>query len=919
LLSILIHSGSAHAGHYFCYVRDSFVHPPDAPSSSEQSSSASSASPDSSGWLLFNDSTVTSITQEQLDIILGADSPPPSGPSTDKKTATQPVVPSANNAYMLIYRLISPVNLHDLSALDHLPADLLSEIQRENAIYQEQKAKYDYERAFLHLALSPALVGVSQSLDTKPAIGGGTSASQSEIAKNKVFRVHETATLEQLTSMVYHDYFPQETGDASGSPPRREDVRLRVYDSIKGTLLSPMVLFAKSVLEQHELYVPTDDKPLTVDESTLAVGQHEMEEATTLVSLPETTLKRIFHLEVKASHEKFSLLGSGQGIDLTLEVCLYRRPSTSAASEGESKPGDGQQALSPPYPIQIRSNQTLEQMLDAISGLLSVQETSHWPSIVSHEDLVSHVVLVKHDISSGLARVLYPPNPARTTSAVKLSSALSMFLTNNDRLYVDYDPSFQQQQQVTQSTAQTSLPSPQVTNLMEYFEGIYNEITLQYTHLTTEDTPSPSSSSLLPRRELCVDRRSSLASVKQKIASLLNLSLDSFILLRGVDGDKDPQLEMKNLNLSIAESGLQDGGYLRLSYGAPLAHGDYRINLLQKTLTPLDQQIAQGGYQPQHQSFVSLGTTIIHADQTIASFKGWCQETFFSAQASAPSAIRVQFTQLVDGPSIPLAAAEEGEQGVGAVMTYKPVYVLSDAKTFKECLGNNLKDGITLTLTTEVQEATYDDTKDLLIALWEWVTVWPRDETNEATMLLYHDEVIVPQEMTFQQLKQTLWTNHIAASSDQQQSGNEDAQGKVEQQKGKKDIFFAKPFTWQLKDLKNLPTLKWKNQPEEMTATLSGPPYRLRNTPQSGSAALLFHHCSQEEFEENIRMSEGNQASDGGTGARPERPLESSFRLYSMTEQTARKREEEKADTERRQLIEEKLRLIQTNLVQNAK
>jgi hypothetical protein len=884
------------------------VHPP-----SESSSSPSSAIPssESSGWLLFNDSTVTSITQEQLEIILGVNSPPSAsssgggGPSTDKKSS-QPVVPSANNAYMLIYRLVSPVNLHDTalsSALDLLPPSLVKEIHSENALYQEQKAKYDYERAFLHLALSPVLVGVTQPNETPKS----DSQTVATTTKNKVFRVHETSTLEELTSMVYRDYFPPPRVDSdstvSTTPPllpRREDVRLRVYDSIKGTLLSPMALFSKCLLEQHSLYVPTDDKPLLVDETTLSVSQQEMESATTLMSLPETTLKRIFHLEVKAPHETFSVLGSGQGIDLTLEVCLYRPAATSEETR------DGHHSLSQAHPLHIRSNHTLEHLLDAMSALLSLQETSHWPVSSSHDDLVSHVVIVKHDISSGLARAIYPSSSPK--SPVKLSSTLSMFLTNNDRLYVDYDASFHQQ--LAQTTATSS---PSRVSLMEYFEGIFNEITLQYTNLNKDDSlPSPA---LLPRREIRVDRRSSLASVKEKIATLLNQSLDSFILLRGVDGDKDPHLEIKNLSLSVAESGLQDGSYLRLSVGTPLAHGDYRINLLRKTVTRLEQQIAEGGYRSRHQSFESLGSTIVHADQTVSSFKLWCQETyFFSPQTIGqphPPPLRLQFTQLVDGPSTPLVAVEGEEKiEVDELVTYKPVYVLSDSKTFKECLGNSLKDGITLTLTTGVHEETYNDSKDLLISLWEWITVWPREEkTTESMLLLYHDEVVVPQAMTFLELKETLQRNHIVASHPE------------EQERGvKKEIYFAKPFTWQLKDLKNLPTLKWKNQPEELTATLSGAPYRLRNTPQSGSAALLFHYCTPEEHLENIRLSEGEQSSDGGGvgGMYPERPLETSFRLYSMTEQTVRKREEEKVDAERRQLIEEKLRLLQTNLTQKS-
>uniref|UniRef100_A0A1L8DSM0 Ubiquitin carboxyl-terminal hydrolase 47 n=1 Tax=Nyssomyia neivai TaxID=330878 RepID=A0A1L8DSM0_9DIPT len=75
LFSIMIHSGSASGGHYYAYIKDF----------------------DSSEWYCFNDQTVTSITQEDIQKSFGGGRALYSGAYS-----------SSINAYMLMYRRIEP-------------------------------------------------------------------------------------------------------------------------------------------------------------------------------------------------------------------------------------------------------------------------------------------------------------------------------------------------------------------------------------------------------------------------------------------------------------------------------------------------------------------------------------------------------------------------------------------------------------------------------------------------------------------------------------------------------------------------------------------------------------------------------------------------------------------------------------------
>jgi hypothetical protein len=181
LVSVLMHIGSATAGHYFAYVRDLA----------------------SDRWFKFNDSVVDEVDMVQLEIILGSTNVKTSGSAEAPKAAT-------SNAYMLVYRLKSPGNQSSVDpAL--VPGDLQYLIRTENAELEVLRAEWEKERKFHNLTVYP-LEG--------PA---------------KVVRIHEDRSVLELTQACC-DTFGGEFPDLL----KRGLLRLRVYDTLRNVCLAPL-------------------------------------------------------------------------------------------------------------------------------------------------------------------------------------------------------------------------------------------------------------------------------------------------------------------------------------------------------------------------------------------------------------------------------------------------------------------------------------------------------------------------------------------------------------------------------------------------------------------------------------------------------------------------------------------------------
>lgn len=109
LFSILIHSGSAHGGHYYAYIKNF----------------------EDSRWYNFNDSTVTEIDEKEIEKVFG-------GVYDNSSWSSS----YSDSAYLLMYRKIKPSNLSKIDD-ELVPEYIKAEIERQ----EESELKEAMERA----------------------------------------------------------------------------------------------------------------------------------------------------------------------------------------------------------------------------------------------------------------------------------------------------------------------------------------------------------------------------------------------------------------------------------------------------------------------------------------------------------------------------------------------------------------------------------------------------------------------------------------------------------------------------------------------------------------------------------------------------------------------------------------------------
>lgn len=234
LMSILVHTGSAYAGHYYAYIKDESFSPDGTSRSS---------------WLLFNDSTITRLDEAEINAILdrSGEATPDTAPELGQATpvASSPSgVKCPSNAYMLIYRKRSESNL--VSVADEMvPKILARAIEKDNEMYMELKDKRDYEKSFMQLQVSHGSI-------------------------MKLLRVHESTTVKQFTDIAYQavrdevmsrravpleqeQQVPLERDSEGILNSTREVVRLRAFDSIKQRFLPPSE-FGGSTLPELKVF-----------------------------------------------------------------------------------------------------------------------------------------------------------------------------------------------------------------------------------------------------------------------------------------------------------------------------------------------------------------------------------------------------------------------------------------------------------------------------------------------------------------------------------------------------------------------------------------------------------------------------------------------------------------------------------------
>lgn len=291
LLSVLVHSGSAFAGHYFCYVKDVGM-------TEEQAACVGATT----NWLCFNDATVTPLSAEDVAANLGFAVEPFSSPSVEpsiqcasspgedftggeissnSKSFTQhsvKLVPSATNAYMLIYRRCGDMNINSVPD-SAVPADLAAWAAQDNEEYLALKKEWEYEQSFLDVhvvyrrsaasivrihetatvgALTDAVYAHLQALIEKKQADNAATMAPADASKKVSKNISLAAAAEEI--------------DWSTPLPPRNCIRLRVFDALRGVLMGALG-------------------------SSVASGA-ELVEDTVLSTIPKDILRRHMHVEV---------------------------------------------------------------------------------------------------------------------------------------------------------------------------------------------------------------------------------------------------------------------------------------------------------------------------------------------------------------------------------------------------------------------------------------------------------------------------------------------------------------------------------------------------------------------------------------------------------------------------------------------
>lgn len=176
LYAVLVHTGTAMGGHYFAYIKvrappcalPPSLSPCALPSSLPLSLCLPGSSPHSSSshrlllqqdwasgrWLNFNDTAVTSLSEDELAAVFGNQPAPEAGSGDTTSGGPRPAKPlarSATNAYMLLYRRVDAERNVTSVPDDAVPAELRAEVEEDNAVFRRERAEWERQRQLLHL------------------------------------------------------------------------------------------------------------------------------------------------------------------------------------------------------------------------------------------------------------------------------------------------------------------------------------------------------------------------------------------------------------------------------------------------------------------------------------------------------------------------------------------------------------------------------------------------------------------------------------------------------------------------------------------------------------------------------------------------------------------------------------------------
>lgn len=990
LVAVLIHSGSAFSGHYFCYVKNNAVDLSDAESRNKQ-------------WLCFNDANVTYLSEEEVINALGfpvttsltesdtlksdsssievgdpssvtevaalaSESYPTSIYSLAKPTSTY--AQAASNAYMLIYRRVSDDNLNTVPD-ERIPIELRERINRENKEFLQYKEQYELEKSYL----SPTI------FMHKKSVG---------------FRVHSSSTVGEFTNQVYEKYVEDigalnaltsadSTSTATLEPiPLRSSFRLRIYDSIKGVLQEPL-----GCSENRE------------DPDSVQLSQ-----------IADYILRRPFRVEIATTGNGFTKEMFYHDT-IPLEAVLFNN-LYDVESNANASPFIGHVSFT------FGASMSLADLRDMVIQTLLLNNTTdlcayHIPSIESVD--LDRVVICKLNSSSGVVTEL-------TCDRYRY---VIDFLYSDDVLHVEIPrmhPSVTTTATATSSTTTTSsLSSSAYFNevasddskkaianasenkspMLRYFDTVQNSIKVSY------------SGDLFPGFEVgecTIDQRMTLASLKNMFCDRFNVDINSFrihkgsysgdALSEGKSGSESDVVvesadksvlplssssqviskaymcvgrELKDLDQTLLECGIENNSKIALIKGQPLHAEQFRFqlyvvkysdDLFGQNLNPSSAIIAQNPSIDYIDEIIVMKNEIVfdlkkrllldlilpHCDQHLPPSPNIRDNDW---------PIRLRWS---DKPidSIEGGISEDGTTNTSAYLdAIRSATVLRDAYTFYGSLQTNLHqiaDGQILVAEVGPNCAGFLTSNHVYLSINQWIL-----ENDKLSTLSQPIDVLVSKSMTFGELKELIkskfmvyqeeclavsameivspitpvatdsseFLNAKAVEWDDSNQGDlehtnatnqdRDREKQMEtylaavmevseaalpplgldpvdslestsgEQKASSDsmsdeplnILLVKPFSWQLKDMNTLPTLKWAatSQPSDLDV-LGLSPWRIDNKANIVFTNEKIYNRYYKE-DSDVPTRDAVYATYGST------VREQGFKIYTVDEQLKRR------------------------------
>ena len=827
LVSVMMHSGSAFSGHYFCYLL--------APCGQ---------------WMLFNDSSVTALSEDEVRMIFSRAEETNNGSgvanSELRDVKKKMLLPVNRHAYMLVYRRRTSSSTE--VKYESPPESVVKAIQEENKRYLVAKKEYEEERSYLHITIH----------DKSPVDEVSEAAKSQNI---KVFRIHQDKTLKDLTDIVFESFFVENVCDNNPEDVKvvgnehiascdgystpavnRNDIRLRAYDLIKNELLPVNWL------------IPSLEVADSDDAAEPSVSQIQAETTTNLQCIADSRFEKYIFVEVNCGLKSFSPFVDDMCIYMPVDHgiacgdCTVFLQVFNSSKDNESL--SCEEFISMPSPLSIPRNSPWQHWRQSIFTVLS-----QWRSEQDEMKFTANfqqnnmqvVALIKNSQALPIEdSAVLVTDDANSRGHISTSTIENILAGNKNELalYVSFE-CFESDNMITDSP------------LLNRFERMLYKLPVKVNCVNVELSTKTDTTFIL-------DVRNTLAEAKKVISEKIGWSVDAFRYVSG--NDKGGVCEIKDTTSLLSKllmkktlqsnegdeeigngspeserfCSLQDDFDLTLTVEniPPLAVGEFRASLVLKELMT-DYCVADKSptqdvpkpvtgrdssvYTPFHslcrERAKDCGDIVFHQDECVSDIKRRILKLYGYFLRISPLHDNIESDEDIPLRLQLVVVKSNSKSSVQNKFEYKATMTLSDHLPLLECIKNKSGslgsvDLKSLCVTVKgVQELSFHRDVDMLLSLWQWIPASCRVK-NAMPILRNVGEFVIPQSSCFQDIKNLIiYREHV----------EEDSGLNVQTEQ----IYFAKPFAWQLRaPEENIPQLNWANQPESDKCLLLEAPFR---------------------------------------------------------------------------------------------